>query len=236
MTIFEVELLRWAEVRQLQQDVFLGAAKRWDLCLAKKSLESTGQKENARAILLCFADSHRGSAVLRYDPWSFGRIADVPRPMSTWDLKHPKATGYKQSTETELKARFVVPDPWFMHVYLWLQPRRGRQGKSKIQAFVCVFSMWFRSKQGDQTASTARTCSDWQDDLHDVIGEGSTSHLRATNPSLLFACRRVKVPACKFPRRSQLGENLVWSHAKICALGSKQSWPKSPACWDNERR
>ena len=35
------------------------------------------------------------------------------------------------------------------------------------------------------------------------------------------------MPACKFPRRSQLGENLVWSHAKICALGSRQSWPKS---------
>ena len=103
---------------------------------------------------------------------------------------------------------------------------------------LCIFNVVpkHKKKEHDQTASTARTCSDWQDDLHDVIGEGSTAHLRATNPSLFSACRRVKVPACKFPRRSQLGENLVWSHAKICALGSKQSWPKSPACWDNERR
>ncbi len=227
------------------------AAKGWFvprfswICALQRSLESTGHRENACATLLCSADSDGGSPVLRYDPWSFGRIADVPRPKSLdtghytrhGTLKHSEAarqtnTNKAQGLNRAHSPPMVLPELWFIHVYLWLHPRRGRQGKSKIQAFVYL-QCSSEAKSVKQLRQLGRARG-WHDDLHDAIGEGSTCHLRATNPPLSSASRRVKVPACKFPRRSQLGENLVWSHAKICALGSRQSWPKSPSCWDHQ--
>ena len=168
-----------------------------DLCLAKKSRINWSKGECLcnfavlRRLWRWIASPSIWSLVL----WKNCRrpSAKVPWPRAlhqTWDLKHSEAarqtnTNKAQGLNRAHSPPMVLPELWFIHVYLWLHPRRGRQGKSKIQAFVYLqCSSEAKSVKQLRQLGCARG---WHDDLHDAIGEGSTCHLRATNPSLSSA-------------------------------------------------